>query len=240
MGADGVLLVEPGNDDDVIIMRYFNANGHEAPFCGNGAMATAYYFYRKGLCSSPMTLKAGDGIHHVSFGEGGIVLRMSPAKGLSLGIPGSVLKSVASRHPTFINGQYQTGGLVDTGVPHAVLFVNDLSDLDVESLGRHIRYHPAFQPQGTNVDFVRPEGENKLSMRTYERGVEEETLACGTGVVAAAILYHRKMGGKSPLRVETLGGEYKVVFDKKLEQIELKGQVKYIFDGEIEWDHQGK
>jgi diaminopimelate epimerase len=126
---------------------------------------------------------------------------------------------------------------VNTGVPHAIVFVEDLDATDVRALGAALRFHPDFAPKGTNVDFVKVIGPGKAAIRTYERGVEDETLACGTGVVASALILHEKHGAASPISVAVRGGDTLFVsFEKEAEtyrNVSLTGPADFVFEGQI-------
>jgi len=129
---------------------------------------------------------------------------------------------------------------IDTGVPHAVAFVADPAALDVEKLGRAIRHHPAFAPRGSNANFVAVVGPSRLKIRTYERGVEAETLACGTGAVAAALIAHRRGLATSPVAIEAAGGRLEIGFrvgaDGGFSDVTLTGPTELIATGEIDDD----
>jgi diaminopimelate epimerase len=130
--------------------------------------------------------------------------------------------------------------LIDTGVPHAVCFTDNIALMAVSQIGRAIRIHKAFSPRGTNVDFVQLKGKNSILMRTYERGVEAETLACGTGATASAIISNMVKGCSSPVKVITKGGELIVYFkrrDKKFTDVYLQGNAKKVFEGKIGGGH---
>jgi diaminopimelate epimerase len=126
-------------------------------------------------------------------------------------------------------------GKIDTGVPHVVLMVNDIESLDVRSRGRSIRYHERFREEGTNVDFIQLKGDNHIQVRTYERGVEDETLSCGTGAVASALMTAAWTGATGPIRVETASGEnLQVSFNEKsgrFNSIILRGEARVVYYG---------
>ena len=138
-----------------------------------------------------------------------------------------------------LNGEIFKVDSLNTGVPHAIIYSDDVANEDVSRIGRGIRLHPIFSPSGTNVDFVQKQGENELLVRTYERGVEEETLACGTGVVASALLANQANLVKPPVRVQTHGGEVltvdfeKIHGDGEFKEVFLEGSAKIVFEGTI-------
>jgi len=138
-----------------------------------------------------------------------------------------------------IEGEKQIFSSINTGVPHAVLFVEDLEELDIVRMGRAIRYHSHFTPSGTNANFVRLEKGSQLLIRTYERGVEDETLACGTGVVASALVAALKGLVKSPVSIQTRGGEVLTVYfeidGKEIKKVFFEGDVHIIYEAEM-WE----
>ncbi|MGC1478955.1 MAG: diaminopimelate epimerase, partial [Chthoniobacterales bacterium] len=180
IGADGLLLVEPpaaGAAD--FRMRYYNADGGEAEMCGNGARCFSRYGARLlgETASSALSFETPAGVISASLLGEEVELAMSAPH------------SLAPSNDLTIEGTLVSTHSINTGVPHAVVFVDDLELADVRTLGARIRHHEHFAPAGTNVNFV-AKTEEGIAIRTYERGVEDETLACGTGVVAAALIHH--------------------------------------------------
>ena len=217
VGADGVILVEKGVSAPVR-MRYFNKDGFESTMCGNGARCTAYFAREKGFVSeNDFILEAPDGLHRVRVADTSVTLAMTKPHGFRSGY--GIVKET----------DLTEGGFIDTGVPHYVLFAEDVGNLDVEGIGSFYRSHPAF-PEGTNVNFVQLLGENRIRVRTFERGVEEETLSCGTGSVASALLAARQAGYASPITVVTKGGELSVGFDEAWQKVSLTGQIQIVFE----------
>lgn len=227
IGADGVLAVElpiiAGVD---FRMRYFNADGGEAEMCGNGARCFARFAARL-VSPSPS---------QVSFETmAGPILAMldDDLVTLEMGTPGDY---GAPQHLEFGSG----GGEVEflnTGVPHAVVFVERVADVPVVEQGRALRNHKAFAPRGTNVNFVEAAAD-RLLIRTYERGVEDETLACGTGVCAAALLHARRTGAESPVAVQVRGGDILSVSfvrtgDVTFSKVRLTGPADFVFEGVV-------
>jgi diaminopimelate epimerase len=241
IGADGILLIEqsarrrgqraeglalspppsalrPPN----FTMRYFNRDGRESEMCGNGARACAFYAFHHGLAPAEMQFEVSGDLYHAVVNGNQVRLRMQKPWDLKLN-PNALEE----------NGM-EEGGYVNTGVPHYVLFVPEVNQVDVAGLGVKYRYHPAFQPAGTNVNFVAVDSASHFYLRTYERGVEEETLACGTGAVASAVFAHIKKHMPFPIRVTTAGGELTVYGDPELARLELEGEVRLVYYGEFD------
>lgn len=188
IGADGLLVLEPSRIAD-IRMRVFNPDGSEARMCGNGARCVARYV----RAEEP---SKGDGRHVMIQTQAGLVPTVVESNAVSIWISDPRVLELGKA--VNVNGTRYALTVLDTGVPHVVLFVDNLEEQDVEPLGRAIRSHKAFQPAGTNVNFVKKLTNKSLAIRTYERGVEHETLACGTGTAAAAIagLLLRRVSGQ--------------------------------------------
>ncbi|MEM9399392.1 MAG: diaminopimelate epimerase [Verrucomicrobiota bacterium] len=232
VGGDGLLLLETINRKDVDFrMKYYNADGGPADMCGNGARCFAN-FARQCRAVSPkkkgirfMTLA---GVIEADYLTGGQVrITLTEPEDQRLHIP---LKT-------------KTGGkleahFLNTGVPHVVVYKKDLEKLCVKTLGSEIRWHKAFAPAGANVNLVELTGKSSIRVRTYERGVEDETLACGTGVTAAALISHLVHSINSPVSVKVQGGPtLKVGFKKTatgFEQVTLTGPATYCYKGMIE------
>ena len=224
IGADGLLLVrrDPGHD---FRMVYFNADGSRAEFCGNGARALVLYMWKEGMAPRKMRFVSDAGVHKGLVKEGDPYVSLPDPKDVQLDL--SLPEFSFPLH------------FADSGVPHVVVFVDDLASFDVNGVGRSIRNHPYFSPDGTNVDFVKLEEDNSISVRTYERGVERETLACGTGAVAAAAVINRLKGIKSPIELNFPGGLLRVNFESDASnptEVMLGGQTAVVFKGEIELD----
>ncbi len=215
VGADGLLVV----DKKKKTVDYYNADGSEA-FCGNGSRCAAMWLYDQ---------KGGAG-REVSF--------RSAAGATEARILGPSLAAVRMPEPKFIRevalstaARRWRAWLWDTGVPHAVVEVASLRDLDVQKDGATLRFHKEFAPKGANVDFISVIGRRAVAMRTYERGVEGETLACGTGAVAAA-LTAELLGGSLPMTVKPLRGEPLTV-SRGQDGVYLSGPARAVFSGEI-------
>ncbi len=194
VGADGLILIENGDDVD-FSWRFFNADGSEAEMCGNGGRCAARYCFLKGIAPELMTFRTLAGAIKAQVMGSNVKLQLTSPHELKLDYPIQI-----DDKEIFLNS-------VNTGVPHAVLIVDDVDRLHVEELGRTIRFHKAFGEKGSNVDFVQIEGKNRIRIRTYERGVEAETLACGTGAVASGVVLSKKGLVQSPVDVVTRGGE---------------------------------
>lgn len=230
IGADGVLIIEKEETAD-FRMRIFNPDGGEAEMCGNGARCAAYWFFTKSGSSDMKFQTLGGTISAAVSSSGKVRLSMPPPEGTRLDILLSIGSSPLSL--SFMN----------TGVPHAVIETDRLEQIEVNSLGRRIRSHSHFSPAGTNVDFVQVTGPKSISVRTYERGVEEETLACGTGSVASALVEALRGKVSSPVTVKTRGGALLKVHFKlsdsddlisRVYDVKLEGKVNIVFSGSID------
>ena len=199
VGADGLILVEQSQKAN-FKWRYFNADGGEAEMCGNGGRCAARFAYLKGIAGPCLKFETFVGILSAQVKGKKVKLEMIKPYGLKLD------------ETLMIDGAELIFSSINTGVPHAVLFVEDLEKLDIVQMGRAIRYHSNFVPSGTNANFVCLERGSQLSIRTYERGVEDETLACGTGAVASALVAAFKGLVKSPVSIQTRGGEVLTVY----------------------------
>lgn len=228
VGADGLLVVEPGAGGAEFTMRYFNADGGEAEMCGNGARCFARFARMlTGETGKPLDFQTRAGRIRAEFDGELVAVNLTPPRDLRLG------GAIHTRH----GGELEVHDC-NTGVPHAVLFVEDADRAMVSELGREIRFHPGYQPAGTNVNFVQVLGPDAIRVRTYERGVEGETLACGTGVSASAIVSHLTRGIALPVRVLVQSGE-RLEVDFRVDgdavtDVRLKGPATLVFTGEIE------
>lgn len=225
VGADGVLLVEPPPGEDFDFrMRYLNADGSEAEMCGNGARCIASFAHAIGAAGPEMRFMTGAGpVGATITGEGAIIDMPEPTQPEE--------KSIA------VGGRKLNLWFLSTGVPHAVVPVRNLDTAEVLSQGRAIRYHEAFLPAGANANFMARRGKG-IAIRTYERGVEDETLACGTGASAAALAAASAWGLKSPVGVVVLGGMLRIHFEESGEgysKVRLEGPAEVVFRGELDW-----
>jgi diaminopimelate epimerase len=239
IGADGLLAVEPAEQGADFRFRYYNADGGEAEMCGNGARCFGRFTAHL-LPDMPdrVTFETIAGILAAELVEENVRIAMSTPKDLRL------------HTATRIDGLDSTLHFLNTGVPHVVAFVDDLTNLEVFTLGRAIRRHPDFAPAGTNANFAQVLAPGHIAIRTYERGVEDETLACGTGMVACALVHHLLHGAPSPVKVDVKGGDtLEIGFESnvvepvgpatdpsaiRLTQVTLTGPADFIFEGEIE------
>ena len=217
IGADGLMLLEKSNKYD-FEMKYYNADGNLGSMCGNGGRCIVKFAHDINLIDEHAMFLAVDGIHEASIDKGGLVsLEMNDVDAL-IKIDNSTCE-------------------LNTGSPHYVSFVNDISAMDVFKSGREIRYNDAYRNDGINVNFVAIDGEH-LKIRTYERGVENETLSCGTGVTAAAIAAFNLGLIKSKLvTVKAMGGNLTVAFEcneNKFTNVVLSGPANKAFEGTIE------
>ncbi|MFZ5800833.1 MAG: diaminopimelate epimerase [Candidatus Omnitrophota bacterium] len=229
IGADGLLVLEKSRRADYK-MRVFNPDGSEAEMCGNGARCMALYISKaKKIKRQHFVLETLSGLIEAKVEKDNSFINM--------GIPQDIKLEVALN---LTDGQIGVSS-INTGVPHAVVFPPRLREGEVISLGREIRYHPKFAPRGTNVDFVEPIKRDLIKVRTYERGVENETLACGSGSVAAAIITFLKnlpsrKKGNFTMQVLTLSTEIlKVHFDfikEKIFNVWLEGKARMVCKGE--------
>lgn len=222
VGADGIMLIEK-HPSAQFNLRYFNSDGSQS-LCGNGSRAAVKMAASLGLVNGRAKFEAFDGMHDAEIGKDGIVrLKMN-----------NVAEVKTLGNDLFIH----------TGSPHYIRFVHEVRNYPVFEEGRKIRYRDDFLPGGTNVNFVELTGGNTIFVRTYERGVENETLSCGTGVTAAALAVSLQ-GYSSPVTVKTLGGELSVEFKTRhsdlsagqpgtFEDIYLIGPAKLVFEGDLE------
>ena len=230
VGADGIIVLDKSRTSDYR-MRIFNADGSEAEMCGNGVRCLAAYIVknrkpRKKLFS--IETLAGE-ILGEATGEIANVRLSSP-------------KDYRADISINVNGRKMNVSYIDTGVPHVIIFVADLDKIDVSEVGRLIRYHDAFKPRGANANFVEVVDDGLVNVRTYERGVEDETKACGTGSVASAIVSYLKANPdvqnrkKARMKVRTTGGDIlQVTFDivnRVPENVWLKGSARFVAKGE--------
>ena len=218
IGADGLMLMneKPGFDFE---MKYYNADGREGSMCGNGGRCMAKFAYHLGIHREIYRFLASDGVHEAEIDTDGIVsLKMKD------------VKTIKKFHSDYI---------LDTGSPHYIKMVTNVMDVDVFKKGSEIRHSKDFEDDGINVNFVEQLSEvDKIIVRTYERGVEDETFSCGTGVTAAALVCYHNENGFNDVEVKTLGGHLTVEFDRidenKYENIWLCGPAEKVYEGTIQ------
>lgn len=228
VGCEGVILVQRSDKAD-FRMRFLNPDGTEVEMCGNGSRCAAAFAHAIGASGKALTMETMCGLVDAQLTSTGVCVWMpEPSKrnyGLELKVGDELVR----------------GDFINTGVPHFVVQVPNISAVDVQGLGRALRNHPAFAPEGTNVDFVTFRTPNRMAMRTYERGVEAESGACGTGAVACAVVAVETAGFTLPAKVKTPSGyDLKVDGDwrhHKCTGLTLTGPVKFVFTGEIDLDN---
>ncbi|MCZ7592037.1 MAG: diaminopimelate epimerase [Kiritimatiellae bacterium] len=227
VGSDGILLIQPSDAAD-FRMRFFNPDGGEVDMCGNGARCIARLAFELGIAQSTMRFETGAGIVRAEVSGEIVRLTMTEPHDWRL------------RRSLNIDGKTYAYDFVNSGVPHVVTVVDDLKTLDVDRIGRAIRYHADFAPKGTNANFVQITGPNSLSLRTYERGVEGETLACGTGIVAAGLLAGKTGRVQKPVQITPASGDVLTVdyqlTDDGATGVTLKGPAVHVFKGVLEYN----
>jgi len=223
VGADGLLYVNKAGKGKVTL-RYFNSDGSEA-FCGNGSRCAAWWARGNGY---------GDNFELETI-RGVLAVKVTGREKIKMRMP--AVPAVALDHKGKYPAPAKTVHFLNTGVPHAVVPLANIASLDVDTLGRLLRFNKAFGPAGTNVDFVKLE-KGRVQIRTYERGVEAETLACGTGITASAIALGMEKGLACPVRITAKSGElFKVWFKAgprgSADDIYIEGPAKTVFEGMI-------
>lgn len=214
IGADGLILLENSQQVD-FEMVYYNSDGNPSSMCGNGGRCLVAFANFKNVIQESCTFNAVDGLHHATIKDGIVSLAMQDVQKID---------------------DFNTHSYLNTGSPHHVQLVNDLDSLDVKKAGAKLRYGK-YGNSGSNINFVKPVNENVFQVRTYERGVEDETLSCGTGVTAVAIAMHDKgLATKENIQLKTLGGDLNVSFTKNASaytNIFLVGPATQVFKGLI-------
>ncbi len=229
IGADGAVFIIPGPDDVDFAWRFFNADGSESDLSGNAARCAAHLANTVGIAPSEMSFKTRAGVIEAAVHER-VVRAELPKIGRS---EGAALVEA--------EGQSFTYHRINVGVPHAVAWVDDLDSLNVHKLGRALRRHPAFAPDGYNLNFAKITGPGKMSVRTYERGVEDETLCCGSGALAALVLGAiQGLIAEKTITCRTKGGEEILAgyegAPESPEKVFMEGKVRYLFSGQVEAD----
>ncbi len=231
IGADGLLAVEPARKGADFRFRYYNADGGEAEMCGNGARCFGRFTAHLGeIVLKKVTFETIAGTLGAEMIGDDVRIAMSDPKNLELEIDVKIPGLDGSLH------------FVNTGVPHVVAFLEsmaELEDFDVFEYGGLIRHHGAFSPAGTNANFAAILSPDHISIRTFERGVEDETLACGTGMVASALVHHLLTGAPSPIKVDVEGGDtleigFEKTGEKSFTNVTLTGPADFVFEGEID------
>ncbi len=227
VGADGVIFIENSDSAD-FSWRFYNADGSVPEMCGNGARCAARFAFARGIAEKKMSFETLAGIIHAEVlnDDGDVSLLMTEPFDYRSGLEAK------------LDGKNVEISFMNSGVPHAVIFMDEDMDIPVKEWGNTIRFHDLFAPAGANVNFVQALADGGIRSRTYERGVEDETRACGTGAVASAILAAGKGLVKSPVTVTTSGGEkLTIVFNLKddgtAEQVYLQGPARIIYIGQL-------
>ena len=218
IGADGVILVEDSAEAD-FEMRYFNSDGNPSSLCGNGGRCSVAFANRYNIIGEHTCFKAIDGLHLAQL--------LTPSE-----------VRLKMQKVNFFT-KYGDAIIIDTGSPHYVKIVKNISEVNVKTEGAAIRYSDEFKSKGINVNFVQKKSGHSFLIRTYERGVEDETLACGTGAVAGALVMHYlgETKGNTKIELQTLGGILKVDFETNnntYQNIHLEGPANFVFSGTIE------
>jgi diaminopimelate epimerase len=226
IGADGILLLEEARNDADFRMRYFNNDGSEAEMCGNGARCFARFAHKVAGAAEKVSFETPAGVIGAELQDELVTLQMSKPTDLRL--------NIALR----LAGKTKTVHFINSGVPHVIVPVSQIDDVDVRRDGEAIRYHEMFSPKGANINFLEKRGPKQVAIRTYERGVENETLACGTGVVASALIFAATENAGGPVSVIVRSGsELSVDFKKdgdRFRDVTLTGPAEFVFEGTIE------
>jgi len=221
IGADGVILVQNGKNTPVE-MSYFNSDGRHAAMCGNGARCAARFAFEKGIVNQrQFDIEVAGAVYSANVGEESVSVLFGSLSGYNSDID------------IEIEQEWKIGGFVISGVPHLVIFVPDINRVDVDKYGRTYRQSPIFE-NGANINFVQKSGESSIKVRTYERGVEGETLSCGTGSVASAFVAFKKLSLRLPVHVEVRGGILQIDTDDEWKSVILTGPAEIVYEGVID------
>lgn len=218
IGCDGIILIHPSDTAD-LRMCFINPDGNEVEMCGNGARCVARMAYDSGMASEHMTIETVAGTVHAEVLGETVRLELTEPSDLELNL------ALGLEWPV---------DFVNTGVPHAVVWVDDVQVVDLPRWGRMLREHERFAPSGTNANFAKVEADGSITMRTYERGVEAETMACGTGAAAVAVAAVERGWVALPVSVHCAGG-HDLVIDSVQGKTSLMGGAEYVYDGEVEY-----
>lgn len=216
IGADGFMLLEPSAKAD-FKMVYYNADGRPGSMCGNGGRCITAFAHHLNIFEKRVKFEAGNHIYEAEIDDQLVHLQMSDV--------------------TMVE-QFDDHYFLDTGSPHHIVFVDQVDEVDVVESGRKIRYGAPYFEEGSNVNFVEQLGPDSFKVRTYERGVEDETLSCGTGVTAAALaVHHSGRTDGNVVKILAQGGDLEVSFDAvndQYEHIVLSGPATFVFEGQID------
>ena len=224
VGADGLMFIEPSERAD-FKWRFFNADGSEGEMCGNGGRCAARFARELGIATDSVSFETIAGLIDATMNDSRVKLRMTQPFDYRPGIR------------LDINGRGVVVDHMNTGVPHAVEFMDDVETVEIVADGRAIRTHGEFAPAGANANFARVSGDSSLTLRTYERGVENETLACGTGAVATAVLAATRGLVTAPVDVQVRSGEIlKIYFEgvgAEVRDVYMEGETRLVYQGEM-------
>jgi len=224
VGADGFILVENAEGAD-FKWRFFNSDGSVAEMCGNGARCVARFAYLNGIVGPDMSFETGAGIVKAQVAGESVKIKMTDPSDLK------------TDYTLELKDRSVSVSSINTGVPHVVIVTDTLDDVEVVKMGREIRLHDMFAPVGTNVNFICPIKDDTIGIRTYERGVEDETLACGTGSVAGALILARKVKIDGPINVLTRsGGKLKIYYKENnatYQDVYLEGDARVIYRAKL-------
>ncbi len=232
VGADGLILIEDSGQAD-FRWQFFNADGSRAEMCGNGARCAAHFAHKEKIAGARMRFETIAGLIAAEVNGDTVKVGLTPPRDIVMG------------QKIDLDGEEREIDSIDTGVPHAIHFVAAPEATPVKAWGRAIRYHRLFEPRGTNVNFVSLPAPGELLVRTYERGVEDETMACGTGAVASALIAAMHGHVTSPVTVSTSGGDRLVIHFRltaangdeerqhRVSEVSLEGPADLIYEGEL-------
>jgi diaminopimelate epimerase len=224
VGADGLILIEPSDKAD-FSWRFYNSDGSRAEMCGNGARCAARFAYVNGIAGQNLTFETDAGIVSGQINADRTKVKMPDPRDLRLDYAIELADG-----PLTVSS-------INTGVPHVVIMHDDIETVNVFGVGREIRRHEAFAPAGTNVNFICQQGPGKLAIRTYERGVEDETLACGTGSIASALISAIKLGWTSPINLVTRSQESLTIHFAQnsgiFNDVYLEGDARIIYTAQL-------
>ena len=233
VGADGLILIQTTDADADFSWRFYNSDGSTAEMCGNGARCAARYAYLNGIAGERMVFVTAVGAIAAEVIGSVAKVRMTDPSPMT-----------PAQRLTLEDGETLSYRFVNTGVPHAVVAVADIDAVDVVGLGRRIRRHERFAPAGTNANFIQSIGEGAVAIRTYERGVEDETLACGTGAVAGALVAAKQFEMISPIRMKTRSGTWLLIhWQEAAEEVApvfMEGDARIVYTGHLSpeaWDY---
>ena len=224
IGADGLIIIEDSKKAD-FLMRIINSDGSEAEMCGNGARCAALFATLSSVAKPKMVFETKAGLIRAEVFNNEVKINLNNPNSL-------ILNKMIKLEDSSLLVHH-----INTGVPHTVLILKEISSVDVESLGKKIRFHQDFAPKGTNVNFVKVINKENIEVRTYERGVESETLSCGTGSAASACIGYLLKLTYPPVKVKTAGGEYLTIDfqekDSQITNLSMSGPVSVVYEGKI-------